>query len=178
PFSPMQPWSTLGGGAMNEQQIKNIIDYLASIQISREEARAAATAGVEEMQASFAAAGTTLSEGEAMFHNEAASGTYGCARCHTNGWPHGDPGPVGGGAFGPSRWNVEGRFASDEAFASFLAQGCEAGSTYGVNGQCKTGQMPAFGEYYTSDQLQALVEYVKSLDGSQQLPTDPSGEEE
>ncbi|MPY94492.1 MAG: c-type cytochrome [Acidimicrobiia bacterium] len=178
PFSPMQPWSTVGGGAMNEQQIKNIIDYLASIQISTEEARTEAREGAEATMQAYGEAGIPLSEGAAMFHNEAASGTYGCARCHTDGWSFGVPGPVGGGAFGPNLWNVDKKFASDEEFVAFLAEGCEAGMTYGVNGQCKTGQMPAFGEYYTEAQLEALVDYVKSLDGSQQVPADPAGGEE
>ena len=46
PFSPMQPWSTVGGGSKNEQQIKNIIDYLESITITPDEAQQQATDGV------------------------------------------------------------------------------------------------------------------------------------
>jgi len=45
-FSPMQPWSTVGGGAMNEQQIKNLIDYLASIKLTKEEAEAQVREGL------------------------------------------------------------------------------------------------------------------------------------
>jgi len=37
-FSPMQPWSTVGGGAMNTQQIQNLIDYLGSVVISKGDA--------------------------------------------------------------------------------------------------------------------------------------------
>lgn len=38
-FSPMQPWSTVGGGAMNQQQTKNLIDYMASVNLTPEEAQ-------------------------------------------------------------------------------------------------------------------------------------------
>lgn len=38
-YSPMQPWSTVGGGAMNTQQIKNLIDYLAAIKLTPEQAQ-------------------------------------------------------------------------------------------------------------------------------------------
>lgn len=178
PFSPMQPWSTVGGGAMNTQQVKNIIDYLTSIQISTEEARAAAAEGVADMQERYAEAGIELTEGEAIFHNQAAAGTYGCARCHTSGWSYGDPGPVGGGAFGPNLWGVDRKFATEDDLVAFLEEGCSMGDTYGINGQCKTGQMPAFGEYYTEGQLEALVDYVKTLDGTQQVPADAAGEGE
>ncbi len=39
-YSPMQPWSTVGGGAMNDQQIKNLIDYMDAIKLTPEEAQA------------------------------------------------------------------------------------------------------------------------------------------
>ena len=177
PFSPMQPWSTLGGGAMTSQQIKNIIDYLASIQISEEDAKEDVTAGVEEMIERYAEAGIPMTEGEALFHLETSANSYGCARCHTRGWSYGDPGPVGNGAYGPNLWNVENKFASDEQFEEFLAEGCEEGLVYGINSMCKSGQMPGFGEYYTPDQLAAVVDYVKTLDGSQFVPTNPAGDE-
>jgi mono/diheme cytochrome c family protein len=126
----------------------------------------------------YGEAGIELSEGAAMFNNLASSGTYGCARCHTSGWSYGDPGPVGGGAFGPNLWNVRQKFASKEDFVAFLTVGCEEGAVYGINSQCKTGQMPAFGDAYTEAQLLALVDYVDTLDGSQQLPTDPADDGE
>ena len=37
PFSPMSPWGLVGGGPMNTQQINNLIAYLHSIQIPRED---------------------------------------------------------------------------------------------------------------------------------------------
>ncbi len=37
PFSPMSPWGLVGGGPMNTQQIDNLIAYMQSIQIPRED---------------------------------------------------------------------------------------------------------------------------------------------
>lgn len=166
-FSPMQPWSTVGGGAMNQQQIKNIIDYLASIQLTQEEARQEVADGLESVDERFEAAGEEIGEGEALFNLEASAASYSCARCHTQGWSIGQPEATGGGAFGPELFGVQNKFADDTQFAQFLAEGCEVGKLYGIQSQCKSGQMPAFGQYYTSEQLQAIVDYVKTLDGSQ-----------
>ena len=44
--SPMPPWGLAGNGPMNDQQIDDIIAYLASIQISQDEALARADTGV------------------------------------------------------------------------------------------------------------------------------------
>ncbi len=44
--SPMPPWGLAGNGPMNDQQIDDIIAYLASIQISQDEALAKADTGV------------------------------------------------------------------------------------------------------------------------------------
>jgi mono/diheme cytochrome c family protein len=38
--TPMPAWGLAGGGAMNEQQVSNVVDYLESIQLSEEDARA------------------------------------------------------------------------------------------------------------------------------------------
>ena len=32
PFSPMPAWGVTGGGALNDQQVQNLVDYLESIQ--------------------------------------------------------------------------------------------------------------------------------------------------
>ena len=37
PFSPMSPWGLVGGGPMNTQQIDNLLAYMKSIQIPREQ---------------------------------------------------------------------------------------------------------------------------------------------
>jgi mono/diheme cytochrome c family protein len=229
-FSPMQPWSTVGGGAMNAQQTKNLIDYLASISISPDEAAAEVEGGVidrvvaeraaaidaanpqrpgeaaqaftdrigalkaddeEVVQDAFENAAdevealvslgvspdanaATVKLGELLFNNQASSGSYSCARCHTPGWSYGRPGQTGAGAFGPRIVGVGAKFEDNEQFAEFLAEGCEIGTVYGVvapdgaQAQCKSGQMPAFGGFLSTEQLQAVVAYIATLDGTQQ----------
>jgi mono/diheme cytochrome c family protein len=112
PFSPMPAWGVEGGGPMNEQQIKNLVDYIASIQISSEDAKQSAaeelakTLGLftdedlegkdaEEQQAIIDSAVEEidyddLATGEALFNlgkdTGFAGGAYACGRCHTRGW--------------------------------------------------------------------------------------------
>ncbi|MFN0030154.1 MAG: c-type cytochrome [Acidimicrobiales bacterium] len=217
PFSPMQPWSTVGGGAMNEQQTKNLIDYLQSVTITPEEAQnqvrdglmariteelavgvedqAARSAIAEEVQAAFEASATdaealielgvvsseaeaTVKLGQLMFNNEAAAGSYSCARCHTRGWSFSRPDATGGGAFGPRLWDVVSKFNNPEQLTTFLGQGCEEGKVYGRQSQCKSGQMPAFASMYTPEQLEAVGLYLATLDGSQRYVFDPQTPEE
>mgnify|MGYP003332867254 CR=1 FL=1 len=216
-FSPMQPWSTVGGGAMNEQQIKNLIDYLASIVITPEKAAEQVRAGLisrvaEELSVGVASAderkkitdkvtkafeesptnaaalislgvarddaAAKLKLGQLMFNNEAAAGSYSCARCHTPGWSYERPGPSGSGAFGPNLTYAAEKFNSQEQLATFLGNGCEMGKTYGRQSQCKSGMMPGFGSTYTKEQLDAVAAYLASLDGKQQYVFNPQTPEE
>lgn len=211
-FSPMQPWSTVGGGAMNTQQIKNLIDYLSSVKLSTEEAQDEVRAGLvarltkerellvdESKKASVAAEvkkafddndsdlkalialGEAKSEreaslrlGELLFSLDTGSGGYSCARCHTAGWSYDRPSETGAGAFGPKLWNVDDKFTNVDQLSQFLGEGCEMGKLYGRQSQCKSGQMPGFGEFFTAEQLDAVAAYVATLDGSQQYY--PSGQ--
>ena len=45
---------------------------------------------------------------------------------------------------------------------SFIAAGSEYGKRYGVQGQ-GSGRMPGFGAMLTEEQIEAVVEYVRSL---------------
>lgn len=206
-FSPMQPWSTVGGGAMNAQQIKNLIDYLQSIKISSDKAADEIHEGlitriVAEQQGSltdedqkkavdkkvrdaFAAAKTDadalialglasdqrsaqLQLGARMFNLTAASGSYSCARCHTQGWSYDRPGPTGSGAFGPKLYSVIDKFNDVAQLQTFISEGCADGKLYGRQSECKSGMMPGFGEMYTKEELAAVAAYVATLNGSQQ----------
>ncbi|MGH9234466.1 MAG: c-type cytochrome [Acidimicrobiales bacterium] len=101
PFSPMPGWSAEAGtGPLDPQQISNLIDYLASIQLTPEEAQREAQValatdlGLIEEGASDDEIDAAIEEidyddpatGAAIFSQDAAGGAYACARCHTRGW--------------------------------------------------------------------------------------------
>jgi mono/diheme cytochrome c family protein len=178
PFSPMSPWGLAGGGPMNTQQIDNLIAYMKSIQIPRENCAEGEDPLVcdsgnlpaeiqGEIQAAAeraVAAGDAETIGEALFNLELGSGAYSCARCHTLGWSYGQPGVSGQGAFG---WNLTGgsvnaHFADQAQLVSFIKSGSEFGRLYGRNGQ-GSGRMPGFGSLLTDEQIDAILEYVRSL---------------
>lgn len=182
PFSPMSAWGTIGGGPMNEQSVQTLIDYMKSIQIPQEGCEVSGTrsyynptcldgrmpeAKNKEIMAEadrLVKAGTYGSVGEALFNLDLSAGAYSCARCHTKGWSYGDPQATGGGAFGP---NLTGgssvrQFPNKAEMLTFLKAGSELGKRYGEQGQ-GSGRMPGFGQVYTDDQLQLIIDYVRSL---------------
>jgi mono/diheme cytochrome c family protein len=179
PFSPMSPWGVRGGGPMNDQQINNLIYYMKSIQVPRENCSVADADPLNcegghlpaSMQNDIQAAaersvadGTYSSIGEALFNLELGSGAYSCARCHTPGWSWGEPGEPGTGAFG---WNLTGgstvdHFPNETDMINFIKAGSEMGKRYGTQGQ-GSGRMPGFGNTLTDEQIKAVVEYVRSL---------------
>jgi mono/diheme cytochrome c family protein len=178
PFSPMSPWGLVGGGPMNSQQIDNLIAYMKSIQIPRENCAEgedpllcdSGNLPAEIQQQIQAAAEKAVADGEAetvgqaLFNLELASGAYSCARCHTLGWSYDQPGVSGQGAYG---WNLTGgsvnaHFADQAQLVSFLKQGSEFGKLYGLNGQ-GSGRMPGFGSLLTDEQIDEILEYVRSL---------------
>lgn len=179
PFSPMSPWGVEGGGPMNDQQIDTLIAYMHSIQIEREDCGpgeddpATCPSGhlpaeiqndIDTLADQAVADGTYGSYGEALYNLDLASGAYSCARCHTQGWSWGDPGEPGQGAFG---WNLTGgstnaHFPNEADMIDFIKNGSVLGAKYGLQGQ-GSGRMPGFGALLTDDQIQAIVEYVRSL---------------
>ena len=178
PFSPMSPWGLVGGGPMNTQQIDNLIAYMKSIQIPRENCLegedpidcstgnlpAEIQADIQTAAEQAVADGEAATIGEALFNLELGSGAYSCARCHTLGWSYGQPGVSGQGAFG---WNLTGgsvnaHFASEADLIAFIKNGSEFGRQYGLNGQ-GSGRMPGFGSLLTDEQIEAIIEYVRSL---------------
>lgn len=168
-FSPMQPWSTIGGGAMTFQQIQNLVDYMESIQLTPDEAQAQVLEGIEDAKATYAREGREFNLGEALFNMESFSKSYSCARCHTAGFSYGQPAAPGTGGFGPSLVGSGAAFVNDDQYVAFIQTGCSEGQTYGLAGQCDGGgQMPGFGSIYTEEQIRAIVEYEKSLTGEAQ----------
>jgi mono/diheme cytochrome c family protein len=187
PFSPMSPWGLAGGGPMNDQQIETLLAKLRSLQIpsegcvpddqgplgcppgelpqkERDKIDEAATAAAEKLVAAGKYATVEQAMGEALFNLEYSSGAYSCARCHTKGWSYGEPQATGGGAFG---WNLTGgstvrQFPNQADMIAFVTGGSEYGKRYGVQGQ-GGGRMPGFGTMLTPEQIQAIVEFVRSL---------------
>jgi mono/diheme cytochrome c family protein len=179
PFSPMSPWGVEGGGPMNDQQIDTLIAYLASIQIDREDCGegeddsktcasghlpADVQGDIDTLARQAVDEGQYESYGEALFNLDLASGAYSCARCHTPGWSWGEPGVSGQGAMG---WNLTGgrantQFPDASDMVEFIKSGSTVGAKYGVQGQ-GSGRMPGFGSMLTDEQIDAIVEYVRSL---------------
>jgi mono/diheme cytochrome c family protein len=166
PFSPMPAWGIDGGGALNDQQINNIIAYIERIQITPEEAQAAAT----DALATAMESGEFESEGEALFnlglYDGFAGGAYSCGRCHTQGWSYGEPEADGNGALGPNLTAVRSQFpgglAGFQQQVDFVCEGSDRGLPYGEHGQ-GSGRMPGFCDMLTEDQIQAIVEYERNL---------------
>ena len=101
PFSPMPGWGAEAGkGPLSPQQVSNVIDYLASIQLTPEEAQRQAAEGLaselglidedatdEEIDEAIEQIDyDDPATGEALFNLDIAGGAYACARCHTRGW--------------------------------------------------------------------------------------------
>lgn len=94
PGTPMPAWGVDGGGALNEQQIQSIIDFLDANQLSPEEAQQQAAETLDKYMAARFEDGDRVfeTEGEALFNlgllDNFAGGAYSCARCHTAGWAY------------------------------------------------------------------------------------------
>jgi mono/diheme cytochrome c family protein len=168
PGTPMPAWGAEGGGALTTQQIDELIAYLASIQLTSDEAKAEAE---ELLRKDLGLAEgafidyTDPAVGEAIFNlglsTGEAGGAYSCARCHTKGASivqgsqqpeNADLSdfagfPSGSGAFGFSLTNgiVPRQFLTLDDLVKFLTKGSEYGILYGQRGQ-GTGRMPGFGD--------------------------------
>jgi mono/diheme cytochrome c family protein len=148
--TPMPPWGVEGGGPMNDQQIEDLVAYLASIQRDPAEVK-------KENLEKYGTDGVKLFD---QF----------CSRCHTQGWSYGETGEVGGGAFGPSLLDgatirqfplTEG----DDSHAEFISKGAEYAKAYGVRGVGgdEAGGMPGFGDMLAPEQIKAIVDYERGL---------------
>jgi mono/diheme cytochrome c family protein len=176
PFSPMPGWgAAVNKGPLNEQQIDNVVDYLASIQLSPKEAQHEAQAALvqdlglvpdgaddEEIDAAIEKINyDDPATGKALFNLDVSGGAYACARCHTRGWsiitegedavkpPNADLSSFadGSGAFGPNLTGglIPRQFASYADLAAFVTTGSVDGEAYGRNG-IGSGRMPGFGD--------------------------------
>jgi mono/diheme cytochrome c family protein len=143
PFSPMPAWGLAGGGALNDQQVQNLVDYIETIQLKPEDVQQQARDELTKMMALKDGSGNPVysSEGEALFNLGLEDGFQGgalsCGRCHTQGWSYAstfsDVKAVSGcGALGPSLCNggAERQFpANPGTFPCASADATSSGST-------------------------------------------------
>ncbi|HZQ26716.1 MAG TPA: cytochrome c [Acidimicrobiales bacterium] len=145
--TPMPAWGVLGGGPMNDQQIDDLVAYLASIQLKPKDVQAA---NLKEY-------GT---DGAKLFDAF-------CSRCHTKGWSYGESDVIGGGAFGPNLTNgaTVRQFPARQDHIDFVGAGTEFAKPYGVRGigSDAGGGMPGFAQMLTEDQIAAIVDYERRL---------------
>jgi mono/diheme cytochrome c family protein len=142
--TPMPGWGVAGGGALNDQQIDDLIAYLGSIQLDSAKVK-------DEAKQQYGTDGAKLFD------------AY-CARCHTQGWSYGEAGEIGGGAFGPSinhRATLR-QFPTPELQVEWVAKTAEIGKQYGIRGISK-GVMPHFEDMLSPEQIQAIVDYERGL---------------
>jgi len=169
--TPMPAWGVAGGGPMNEQQIADLVEYLKSIQISPEEAQKQGQAAAEQLAKTE---GKAVPDGEVLFN-------VNCARCHTKGWSYDEPQVPAAGAYGPNLTNGDAlrQFTDRSDHVSFVTKGAEFGKLYGARGvgqeapavrsgtdpglAAAGGGMPHFGNVLTPDQIEAIVDYERSL---------------
>ncbi len=144
PGTPMPPWGVKGGGPMNDQQIDDLIAYLQHIALPPAEVK----------EANLAQYGT---DGPKIFEGF-------CSRCHTEGASYGEPGPLGGGAFGPSLTGgtTVRQFPAIDKHLDWVAKTAAYGQLYGIRGVSE-GVMPFFENMLTPEQIQAVAEYERTL---------------
>ena len=169
--TPMPAWGVAGGGAMNEQQILDLVEYLKSITLKPEDAKKQQDA---DYQAEMKAEGKSAVDGQVLFN-------VNCARCHTKGWSYGEPEVAGAGAYGPNLTNGSEvrQFPDRDTMIDFVTKGAEFGKPYGVRGignmapavrsstdpgqAMQGGGMPLFGTLLTPEEINAIVDYERGL---------------
>jgi mono/diheme cytochrome c family protein len=164
PGTPMPAWGINGGGAMDDQQINDLLAYLQSIQLTPAQAHAD-----WESRASQTAQGLGLTypnpdpsvNGMILFDTN-------CARCHTKGYSYGEPQVAGGGGqYAPNITNGSElrQFPSAADQIAFVTLGVDPGKGYGTGGINTDygGGMPHFGTYLTPDEIKQIVDYERSL---------------
>ena len=172
PGTPMPAWGVPGGGALNEQQISNVVDYLWSIQLKPTEVHAQVDDYVKTKDAGlydrmiavrkqnsdakridpekpdYSRLGRQdeLLLGELLFNSsDKASGAYSCSRCHVAGASYGMAWATGlsTNRYAPNLVGIENDLTELQHF-DLIYKGSEYGKAYGVN-KLGSGRMPGFG---------------------------------
>ncbi len=133
PGTPMPAWSTFYGGAMNDQQIESIIDYILAIQVDE----------VEEAEAMQGASGAEIFDAN-------------CARCHG---PEGQSGQVDSYQYpGPPLTEVFARFGGGESARAAIRDTIENGRIVPAG-----ADMPAWEGVLTDSAIRRVVDYLESI---------------
>ena len=142
--TPMPPWGIEGGGALNDQQIDDLVAYLDHIKLDPREVK----------EANLREYGT---EGAKLFEGF-------CAQCHTQGASYGQPTVQGGGAYGPDLTGgaTLRQFPTVEQHMTWVTETAPLGEQYGQRGM-SSGRMPYFGDMLTEEQIKAIVDYERGL---------------
>lgn len=145
--TPMPAWGVEGGGPLNEQQVTDLLAYIKTLQISDEEL----AKRVRDQVGRFGSDGAGLFEAN-------------CARCHTKGFSFGEPEVAAGGAYGPSLLDGVSvrQFPDRQEHIDFVTEGSDFKVAYGERGE-GSGRMPGFGTTLTKAQIEAIVDYERSL---------------
>ena len=116
PGTPMPAWGVKGGGPLNDQQIDDLIAYLEHIALPTEQVK-------NDNLAQYGTDGQKIFEGF-------------CTRCHTQGASYGEPGELGGGAFGPSLTDgaTTRQFPAVDKHVDWVAKTALFGQLYGTRG--------------------------------------------
>ena len=174
PGTPMPAWGIRGGGAMNDQQIDDLVAYLATpkakggLMLDAAGVRAqvdllnktAAQLRANRENPDEAKPSPALLDGQTLFEAH-------CARCHTRGQSYGEPGVQGSGGFAPSLGAGVGlrQFPNEADMLKFVSEGVNFGQAYGLNGVMgnESGGMPHFGTLLNANEITAIIEYERSL---------------
>ena len=172
PGTPMPAWGVAGGGALNDQQLNNVIDYLWSIQLDHKTVQAqvddyvkSKDQGLHDRMLAVRTANADAKNidpekdgyqrlgrqdelllGEILFNaSDTASGSYSCSRCHVAGASYGQAWVTGlsTNRYAPNLIGIEKDLTELQHF-DLLYKGSEYGKPYGVN-KLGSGRMPGFG---------------------------------
>ena len=175
PGTPMPAWGLAGGGPMNAQQVQNLLAYIKSIQIR---ARTATHGGRGPPNCPTGTCpgvpGTDREPpprkrrrrqyGRSVRPCSTSTCSARATHCHTSGWSYGEP--TGAGRrlrVEPHRWIRERRLPQREQRPDRLHRQ-RLGLRPAVRRRARSGSMPGFGDLLTDEQINDIVDYVRSLE--------------